>query len=104
MKNKAGYTATSCGRVGRGGNARFHTFELDYYRRADGWTDQRTDGQSLLQSCVFATKKKRKERGHGREKVKGKKGIKEKHKNLGKEKEQGEAVKGKMEEEYKGGE
>ena len=46
MKNKAGYTAnTSCGRVGRGGNARFHTFQLDHH---DGPTNQPTDGQSLL--------------------------------------------------------
>ena len=46
MKNKAGYTAnTSCGRVGRGGNARFHTFQLDHH---DGLTDRPTDGQSLL--------------------------------------------------------
>ena len=48
-KNKAGYTATSCGRVGRSGNARFHTFQLVL---TDGPTDQRTDqwtdGQSLL--------------------------------------------------------
>ena len=43
-KNKAGYTATSCGRVGRGGNARFPTFRLDHY----GPTDGPTDGQSLL--------------------------------------------------------
>ena len=41
-KNKAGYTAnTSCGRVGRGGNARFHTFRLVF---TDGRTDGRTDG------------------------------------------------------------
>ena len=39
-KNKAGYTATSCGRVGRGGNARFHTFQLDH------WTDGLTDGRT----------------------------------------------------------
>ena len=32
IQNEAGYTATSCGRVGRGGNACFHTFELDHYR------------------------------------------------------------------------
>ena len=56
VENKAGYTATSCGRVGRGGNARFHTFELDHYRRTDQRTDGRTDGQSLLKSCVSATK------------------------------------------------
>ena len=47
--NKAGYTATSCGRVGRSGNARFHTFRLVL---TDGPTDRptdgRTDGQSLL--------------------------------------------------------
>ena len=39
-KNKAGYTAnTSCGRVGRGANARFHTFCLMV-------TDGRTDGRT----------------------------------------------------------
>ena len=47
--NKAGYTATSCGRVGRGGNARFHTFRLVLTEGpTDRPTDQRTDGQSLL--------------------------------------------------------
>ena len=41
--NKAGYTAnTSCGRVGRGGNARFHTFQLDHHGRKD----QRTNGRT----------------------------------------------------------
>ena len=42
--NKAGYTAnTSCGRVGRGGNARFHTFRLVFTDRpTDGPTDGRT--------------------------------------------------------------
>ena len=40
---------TSCGRVGRGGNARFHTFWLMFTDQptnqpTDGWTD----GQSLL--------------------------------------------------------
>ena len=40
--NKAGYTAnTSRGRVGMGGNARFHTFQLVF---TDGPTDGRTDG------------------------------------------------------------
>ena len=34
--NKAGYTAISCGRVGRGRNARFPTFQLDHH----GPTDQ----------------------------------------------------------------
>ena len=42
LRNKAGYTATSCGRVGRGGNARFPTFRLDGYGRTDGPTDGRT--------------------------------------------------------------
>ena len=45
--NKAGYTAnTSCGRVGRGGNARFRTFEPYHYQ----WTDGRT--KPLLESLV----------------------------------------------------
>ena len=44
LVNKAAYTATSCGRVGRGGNARFSTFRLVGYGRTDG----QTDGQSLL--------------------------------------------------------
>ena len=40
MINKAGYTAnTSCGRVGMGGNACFHTFRLVF-------TDRPTDGQT----------------------------------------------------------
>ena len=49
-KNKAGYTAISCGRVGRSGNARFPTFQLerDNSSVTDGQTDGRTDGQSLL--------------------------------------------------------
>ena len=47
--NKAGYTAnTSCGRVGRGGNARFLTFQLDHHGPTNRRTDGRTDGQSLL--------------------------------------------------------
>ena len=37
--NKAGYTVISCGRVGRGVNARFPTFRLDGY----GPTDRPTD-------------------------------------------------------------
>ena len=40
--NKAGYTATSCGRVGRSGNARFPTFQLE----RDGPTDGPTDGRT----------------------------------------------------------
>ena len=51
MTNKAGYTAnTSCGRVGRGGNARFHTLQLDHHGRTnrptDGRTDEPTDGRT----------------------------------------------------------
>ena len=42
-ENKAGYTAISCGRVGRGGNARFSTFRLVY---TNGPTDGRTDGRT----------------------------------------------------------
>ena len=42
QSNKAGYTAnTSCGRVGRGGNACFHTFRLVL---TDGRTDILRDG------------------------------------------------------------
>ena len=51
-KNKAGYTATSCGRVGRGGNAHFPTFQLELDRPTNRPTNQPTngwtDGQSLL--------------------------------------------------------
>ena len=42
-ENKAGYTATSCGRVGRGGNARFPTFQLERDGPTDRPTDQPTD-------------------------------------------------------------
>ena len=46
LRNKAGYTAnTSCGRVGRGGNASFSTFRLNHYGQTDGWTDG-TDRQT----------------------------------------------------------
>ena len=41
-RNKAGYTATSCGRVGRGRDARFPTFRLDHFERTDGQMDGRT--------------------------------------------------------------
>ena len=58
-QNKAGYTAnTSCGRVGRGGNARFNTFQLDHHgptnQRTNGRTDGRTDGRTkpLIESLV----------------------------------------------------
>ena len=47
-KNKAGYTATSCGRVGRSGNARFHTFRLVL---TNGPTDRRTDKASYRVAC-----------------------------------------------------
>ena len=40
--NKAGYTAAICGRVGRGGNARFPTFQLERDRPLDRQTDGRT--------------------------------------------------------------
>ena len=47
---KAGYTATSYGRVGtvgRDGNARFPTFRLDHYDRlTDRQTDRPTDGRT----------------------------------------------------------
>ena len=46
--NKAGYTTTSCGQVGRGGNARFHTFRLVL---TDRRTDRRTDKGSYRVAC-----------------------------------------------------
>ena len=52
--------------MGRGGNVRFHTFQLNHYGPTDQQTDEPTNGQSLLKSCVSATKKtdeKEKERG-----------------------------------------
>ena len=48
VSNKAGYTAISCGRVGRGRNARFPTFQLDHHGPTNQPTDRPTDGQSLL--------------------------------------------------------
>ena len=55
-RNKAGYTATSCGQVGRGGNARFHSFRLvltdgPTNQRTDGRTDGRTDKASYRVAC-----------------------------------------------------
>ena len=50
-RNKAGYTATSCGRVGRGGNARFPTFQLERDRPTDQPTDRRTDKASYRVAC-----------------------------------------------------
>ena len=58
LMNKAGYTATSCGRVGRGGYARFSTFRLVL-------TDQRTDGPtdkaSYRVACPQLKRKRKKE-------------------------------------------
>ena len=42
--------------MGRGGNARFHNFQLDHYGPTDGQTDQRTD------KAVSATKNTETER------------------------------------------
>ena len=43
LRNKAGYTAnTSRGRVGRGRNACFPTFQLDHHGPTNQPTDQRT--------------------------------------------------------------
>ena len=53
--NKAGYTAISCGRVGRGGNATVRNKKcsktlisslFDSCPRTDGPTDRRTDGRT----------------------------------------------------------
>ena len=55
MLNKAGYTAnTSRARVGRGGNARFHTFKLDHHGPMDRRTNGPTDGMTkpLIESLV----------------------------------------------------
>ena len=54
--NKAGYTATSCGQVGRGGNVRFNSFRLvltdgPTNQRTDGRTDGRTDKASYRVAC-----------------------------------------------------
>ena len=46
--NKAGYTATSCGWVGRGENARFPTFQLERDKPTNRQTDGLTNGLSLL--------------------------------------------------------
>ena len=46
--NKAGYTATSCGQVGRSGNARFHTFQS---LRTNRPMDRRTDKASYVVEC-----------------------------------------------------
>ena len=52
-KNKAGYTAnTSCGRVGRGGYAHFHTFRLVFTDRpTNRRTNGRTDKASYRVAC-----------------------------------------------------
>ena len=50
---RAGYMAnTSRGRVGRGENARFHTFQLDHHDgRTNGRTNGRTDKASYRVAC-----------------------------------------------------
>ena len=45
------YTATSCGWVGRGGNARFPTFQLEREGRMDRPTDGGTDKASYRVAC-----------------------------------------------------
>ena len=69
--NKARYTAnTSCGRVGRGGIAHFHTFQLMF-------TDQRTDGRTnkglFRVACPQLKKKKREEERNMESKIERKK-------------------------------
>ena len=57
--NKAGYTATSCGQVGRGGNGRFATFQLERdgpTNQTDQPTDQPTNGRT--KPLMSATKKR----------------------------------------------
>ena len=52
LENKAGYTATRCGRVSRGGYARFPTFRLVLTDgRMDGRTDGLTDKASNRVAC-----------------------------------------------------
>ena len=46
VRNKAGYTAISCGRVGMGGNTRFPTYQLERDGPTNQPTDQRTDGRT----------------------------------------------------------
>ena len=59
--NKAGYTATSCGWVGRGGYARFPTFRLMLMdRRTDEPMDQRMDKASYRVACPQLKKKSQK--------------------------------------------
>ena len=50
-RNKAGYTAISYGRMGRGGNALFPPFRLDHYGPTDGPMDRRTDKASYRVAC-----------------------------------------------------
>ena len=51
--NKAGYTAiTSWGRLGRGGNARFHTYQIVFMDRLpDQPTNGRTDKAAYRVAC-----------------------------------------------------
>ena len=60
VENKAGYTANiSRGRVGRGGNAHFNTFQLDHH---DQRTDGRTDKAFYRVACPQLKTKKKKEK------------------------------------------
>ena len=54
--NKAGYTATSCGRVGRGGYASFPAFRLDHlYGPMDGPRDGQTKPRIELRVRNYKT-------------------------------------------------
>ena len=71
-KNKAGYTATSCRRVGSlGGNARFSTFQLERDGATDQRTEERTDKASYRVACPQLKRKKRKQVIQGSHMVSG---------------------------------
>ena len=59
-ENKAGYTATSCGRVGRGGNARFPTLQLERDGPTNGPTNGQTDKASYRVACPQLKNRKKK--------------------------------------------
>ena len=61
MGNKAGYTAISCGRMGRGGNTRFPTFQLERDGPTDQPTDQPTNGRTDKASYRVASPRLKKE-------------------------------------------
>ena len=72
--NKAGCTAnTSCGRVGRGGNAHSPTSQLDDPRRINGRTDGWTDKASYRVACPQLKRGKRKKKKEEKERRKRKK-------------------------------